>query len=206
MVSRNLRGCIPPVTSGRRRLVCLLFGFAVLVAGRCSNEPELPVLYAVPSAILTSQDARAVNLQQFEGFVTVYDFIFTSCSGVCPLMTRTMSSLVKSVDPSEPVRFVSISVDPERDTPARLARYASSAGRDSRWTFLRTDKDQAFLLSQRGFKLSAGENAPAVPDPVYHSPRFVLVDRKGYIRGYYDATMPGKVQELKRDIARLARQ
>ena len=147
-----------------------------------------------------------MDLSRFRGYVTVYDFIFTSCDGVCPLMTRHMSTLVRAVDKAAPVRFVSISVDPDRDTPEKLTRYATSAGRDPRWVFLTTRKDKVFELSQRGFKLSAGENAPAVSDPIYHSPRFVLADREGMIRGYYDATVPEKITELKRDIRRLARE
>lgn len=180
-------------------LIALLLGCSF----RCSREPELPRLYPVPAAVLTSQDARPVDLNQFRGYVTVYDFIFTSCNGVCPMMTRNMKTLALAVDRAEPVRFVSISVDPERDTPQRLTRYANSTGRDSRWIFLTTSKDRVFELSQRGFKLSAGENAPAESDPVYHSPRFVLVDREGIIRGYYDATVPEKFTQLQRDIQRL---
>src|SRR5205085_1158628 len=74
-----------------------------------------------------------------KGFVTVYDFVFTNCAGTCPMMTATLRRITQKVDKNAKVRFVSISVDPARDTPAVLHAYADKVRNDDRWMFLTGD-------------------------------------------------------------------
>src|SRR5688572_1803280 len=106
----------------RARSPFLLSLLAALVLA-CQSKPELPKLFAVPDTKLVDETGKAVNLGEMKGKVTVYDFIFTSCTGTCPIMTNNMRALTPKVAKDAPVRFVSISVDPERDTPAVLAAY-----------------------------------------------------------------------------------
>src|ERR1041385_6084929 len=95
--------------------VYLLAAMALLAAS-CGHQSDLPRLFKVPNAALIDENARPVQLAANHGDVTVYDFIFTNCSGTCPMMTATMRRLTTKVDKGAKVRFVSISVDPERDT------------------------------------------------------------------------------------------
>lgn len=169
----------------------LLAALALLAA--CSSEPELPQLFAVPNAKLVDETGRAVTLDAMKGSVTVYDFIFTNCTGICPIMTNNMRALTSRIDKKAPVRFVSISIDPTRDTPAVLAAYAKRNRNDDRWTFLTGERAEVIKLSVQGFKLSAGDPMPG-GDPLLHSSRFAVADKNGVIRGYYDA-MNGKVPE-----------
>lgn len=166
-----------------RRLALLL----LLVLAGCRREPELPVLFPVPNAALVDENGKAVSLDSMKGSVTVYDFIFTSCSGTCPIMSVNMRELTRKVPADAPVKFVSISVDPARDTPAALRAYAARYRTDPRWVFLTGDRDTIVDLSVRGFKLAAGDPVPG-GEPLLHSSKFAVADKSGMIREYYGGT------------------
>ncbi len=173
--------------------------FSVLLFfASCAPKPDLPKLFPVPSTTLVNERGARVNLDALKGNVVVYDFIFTNCAATCPIMTNNMRALTPLVDKAAPVRFVSISVDPARDTPATLARYAARVRNDPRWTFLTGDHATIVDLSVKGFKLTAGDPVPG-GEPLLHSSKFAVADKHGIIRGYYDAT-DGTVTE---DVARV---
>ena len=164
----------------------------------CKPKPELPELFPVPDTQLVDETGRSVNLASMKGSVTVYNFIFTSCTGTCPIMTNNMRALTPKVDRDAAVRFVSISVDPARDTPPVLAEYARRVRNDPRWTFLTGDRQTIVDLSVKGFKLAAGDPMPG-GEALLHSSKFAVADRNGMIRGYYDAT-DGTVPEQVADV------
>ncbi len=173
--------------------------FTLLVFLACQPRPDLPKLYPVPPAQLVDETGKSVNLRSMQGSVAVYDFIFTRCSGTCPIMTNNMRELTQKVDKDAPVRFVSISVDPTNDTPAVLAEYAKRVRNDPRWTFLTGEKDAIIDLSVKGFKLAAGGDPMPGGEALLHSSRFAVADKSGVIRGYYDATngtVPEEVAEV----------
>ena len=144
-------------------------------------------MFPVPNASLVDERGQRVQLDTLKGGVTVYNFIFTHCTGTCPIMTNNMRALTPLVNKDAPVRFVSISVDPARDTPAVLAEYAKRVRNDPRWTFLTGDRQTILDLSVKGFKLAAGDPMPG-GEALLHSSRFAVADKTGMIRGYYDAT------------------
>src|SRR5215212_2264070 len=159
---------------------------ALVLLAACAPKPDLPKLYPVPPATLVNERGEQVSLDTLKGNVVVYDFIFTSCRGTCPIMTNNMRALTPLIDKDAPVRFVSISVDPAHDTPAVLSRYAARIRNDPRWTFLTGDRHTVVDLSVKGFKLTAGDPMPG-GEPLLHSTRFAVADKQGIIRGYYDA-------------------
>ena len=176
----------------RKASLALLFLLA------CQPRPDLPQLYPVPNAQLIDETGKPVRLDAMKGSVAVYDFIFTTCSGTCPIMTNNMRALTQKVERDAPVRFVSITVDPTRDTPAVLAEYAKRVRNDPRWTFLTGDREAIIDLSVKGFKLAAGDPAPG-GEALLHSSKFAVADKQGVIRGYYDATdgtVPEQVAEV----------
>lgn len=168
---------------------CILLAFAF----GCAKPLDLPKLYPVPNASLVNERGQAVQLDAMKGSVTVYNFIFTHCTGTCPIMTNNMRALTPLIDKDAPVRFVSISVDPARDTPTVLSQYAARVRNDPRWTFLTGERDTIVALSVKGFKLTAGDPM-AGGEPLLHDSRFAVADQEGVIRAYYDAT-DGKVAE-----------
>lgn len=168
----------------RRSLIAAVL---LLLAASCQSKPELPKLYPVPNTPLVDESGKAMRLDDLKGNVTVYNFIFTNCTGTCPIMTNNMRAVTPKIDRDAPVRFVSISVDPARDTPAVLNAYAKRVRNDPRWTFLTGTRAAIVDLSVKGFKLTAGDPTPG-GEPLLHSSKFAVADKQGVIRGYYDAT------------------
>lgn len=166
----------------------------------CRHELDLPKLFPVPNANLVNEQGQPVTLDSMKGYVTVYDFIFTNCAGTCPMMTANMRRLTKKIDAEAPVRFVSISVDPTRDTPAVLSEYAKKVRNDDRWIFLTGDRDDIIKLSVEGFKLAAGGPTNDGAEPLLHSSKFAVADKEGVIRHYYGATDGDASEEVAKVI------
>lgn len=180
----------------RRSLAAL----AVVIAACAPGAPPLPELFPVPAASLVDENGAAVSLDRFKGSVTVYDFIFTKCNGPCPIMSNNMRRLTSKVPKDAPVRFVSISIDPEHDTPAVLRDYAKRVRNDDRWTFLTGNLATVLDLSVNGFKLGA-ENKPG--QPIVHSVRFAVADRNGVIREYYSGVDNDSAEHVAATVATL---
>lgn len=163
----------------------------------------LPMETRVPVFMLTDEAGRPFFSDSLSGKVWIADFIFTSCAGTCPQMTAQMQKLQRSL-PDE-VHLVSISVDPARDTPELLARYAQKAqANPERWHFLTGEPALIRNLVQNSFLLSVADGG-SVQEPIVHSIRFVLVDTQGIIRGYYDGQDAQAVDQLVKDAQMLAR-
>jgi protein SCO1/2 len=166
-------------------------------------RPEpLPVLYGGPTFTLTDQDARPFGSKELRGKVWVADFIFTTCPGACPKMTMRMSGLQKAI-PDRDVHFVSFTVDPERDTPEVLKKYAQGYDADpGRWHFLTGEKSALFDVAA-GMKLTAAPAGTFGPE-IVHAEKFLLLDGDGRVRGAYDSTDEQDLKKLAADAAALA--
>ncbi len=163
----------------------------------------LPTLGSVPAFVLTDQNGHSFGSQQLLGKIWIADFIYTTCPGPCPMISSRMSETQKPLRDTD-VQLVSFSVDPAHDTPAVLRDYAEKLhAQPGRWEFLTGDKSTIYRLSRDGFKLAAGTEDNGEP---VHSTRVVLVDRKGAIRGYYDATDADAVTRLLADTDHLLRE
>ena len=170
------------------------------------SGPSLPVYGHVPDFLLVDHQARPISRASLAGSVWIADFIFTRCAGQCPLLSMEMAKLERTLRGMPGVRFVSFSVDPAYDTPERLAAYAAHYGADTdRWRFVTGEPAAVTSLIQQGFHLALGTSESA-KEPITHSVRLVLIDRRGSIRGYYDATDPRAMAALHDDARRLVRQ
>jgi cytochrome oxidase Cu insertion factor (SCO1/SenC/PrrC family) len=162
------------------------------------------VMNTVPHFSLTAQTGRPFGDRDLEGKVWIASFIFTQCRESCPLQTAEMAKLQKEFrgDPSlRDVQFVSITVDPDHDTPAALAEYASAAGADaSSWHFLTGSRQDLWSLSATGFHLPVSQSAPGSGSLITHSQDFVLVDRGRRIRGLYDGLDEAARGRLREDL------
>ena len=176
-------------------------------AAERSEPQELRVLGTLPDFTLTDQSNSDMGLEQLRGRVWIGNFIFTRCLATCPQQTAKLAELQGKLaeHPSwNDVRLVSFSVDPQFDTPDVLADYARKHGAETeQWKFLTGSRDAIWSLSKEGFKLPVGE-APENPAmPIFHSPQFILVDRVGQIRGYYDSGDESALVKLRKHLNRL---
>lgn len=177
----------------------------LFVLARSADEPvsdgTLPVISTLPAFSLTSDKGTTVDLESLAGKVWVTDFIFTSCAGPCPQMTRSMAKVAEQFSLYPEVQFVSVSVDPTTDTPEVLAAYGEKFGANpERWHFLTGSETAIQQLAVDGFMVGS------VDDPVIHSTKFCLVDKQGRIRGYYTGTDDGELAELVSAIHQLMKE
>lgn len=200
------RKLIPRIVWAHFIMVALGVGFIYASArSDAQRRPDdMPIYSRVPDFHLMDQQGRSVRLRDLEGKVWVADFIFTNCPGPCPIMTRKLSGIQEAAFANKHVRFVSITADPDRDTPQVLQDYAEKNNAQRQWLFLTGEKAKIEALANKGFKLALLDQ-PGAEQPVVHSTKMALVDRTGLIRGFYEGTDNHGMAELLRDINRLSR-
>ena len=190
------------------RLALILF--VVSLVGGCKNAAaEIPQYGDTGSFALTDQNGAALGSAELRGKVWIGAFMFTRCPTVCPLITARMKGIqdqakARGID----VRLVSISVDPENDTPQVLRAYADKHGAaPASWSFLTGDPTVIKRTSEQGFKsaLEGKADANAADFGILHGSHLILVDRDLKIRGYYRTSDDSETTKLLEDAARLAR-
>ncbi|HXZ44509.1 MAG TPA: SCO family protein [Syntrophobacteria bacterium] len=132
----------------------------------------LQVFGTLPDFSLTERSGRNVTLADLRGKVWIANFIYTHCTDTCPLQSARIAKLQDDFVSEWDLRFVSITVDPMRDTPKVLAQYAARFGADpERWLFLTGEKQAIYALAQQGFHLSVeAPEAPRMPDRMRRRP------------------------------------
>ena len=165
---------------------------------------ETPAIGTVPDFHFATQDGKTLTRQDLLGKVWVIDFFFTRCPGPCPVMSSRLAEISKELKKAKDVRLVSLSIDPEHDTPAVLNEYAAKVGADpDRWIFLTGPKNQVEEFTTKGMLQALSNADPATP---VHSTRFLVIDRQGRIRSARKLDEPELVQKLLMDIGNLLRE
>jgi len=167
-----------------------------------STPATLQKYWTIPDFTLTAQNGQPLRSSDLAGKAWVADFFYTTCPGPCPLVTSHVGEVRKELGPTPEVRFVSISVDPEKDTPEVLKAYAERFKAGENWFFCTGEKDAIYKLAHDGFKLPIAEGTPE-GGPITHTTRLILVDKTGAVRGFYEGTTTDGVRDLVRDIRRL---
>ena len=182
----------------------LLLSALALAACGPGKAPE--VLLVLPEFRMSSvggDKPAPFTRKELLGRVWIADFIFTSCGGPCPLLSDRLSRLRERLPPE--VGLLSVTVDPETDTPERLREYARSFGAEpGRWVFLRGTTEETYRLLFAGFRQPMSTDPTAPPENrVRHSTRFVLIDRDAAVRGFYDGLSDEENAAAARDARRL---
>jgi cytochrome oxidase Cu insertion factor (SCO1/SenC/PrrC family) len=180
--------------------VILLAGFLglayLLSLAEFKKQHAMPVIGSIASFTLTNQDGRATTLADLSNRVWVADIIFTRCAGPCPIITGHMKSLEDALPKTSDARLVTLTTDPDYDTPAMMKRYGERFGADfSRWMFLTGTKAEIGALGSGSLKLSAVPKPPAdqtnAVDLFIHTTIFVIVDKHARLRGSFETTGDG---------------
>lgn len=164
---------------------------------RQAARPELPVLANLPAFSLVDEGGKPFHRDDMLGRVWVADFVFTSCADACPRLQSKMRRIQERLLPLEQggnIGLLSITVDPERDTPEKLQKYAQAFGaRPGMWRYLTGEQKEVERTVVQGFHTAMAKIPAQGADPhleafdIMHGERLVLVDAKGRIRGFYDA-------------------
>jgi protein SCO1 len=181
----------------------LIFLFPLGSALRRHVPPPLPKQYQLPSFTLVSERGEPFGSEDLRGRIWVADFIYTTCAGPCPKLTKRMAEIQhRARNMGDAVRLVTFTADPENDTPEVLAAYSKkSHANPRRWTFLTGPLADLETLAVKGFKEATGKQDALVG--LLHSEHLFLVDPAGWVRGHYDATDEG-VAALLHDMGVLA--
>jgi protein SCO1 len=183
-------------------LVLLALGWRTPgLAHKAEDGTSLSKIGPAPAFTLTAQDGRRLSLGELRGKVVVVTFVYTSCADACPLLTAKMAALQDDLgdDFGPNIFFLSITVDPERDTPEVLTRYAQAHGANlAGWAFLTGSPDEIRAVArQYGIyhKKQAGGD-------VDHTFLTSLVDQRGTLRVQYMGVR-FDADELRRDLQSL---
>lgn len=217
-------GPAPAVASEREGFVARLVGsklFWLLAIGflfftplvlsiRREMPPDLPVLGVVPELALRDEHGRAVTKADLRGHVTIVAFFFTGCTTVCPMLSARLGLVQHRLrNMGGLAQILSISVDPERDTPERLREYARGYhARPDVWRFATGDQAEIERVVVQGFRQAlqrpTGHEGHVDAFDIVHGGHFVLVDPQARIRGYYDSNDATRVDDLVRDVGLVA--
>lgn len=169
-----------------------------------AQPPRLQKHWSIPDFTLTGSDGKPLERSRLAGKVWVADFFFTSCPGPCEKLTTRLASVHREVAHDDRVRLVSITGDPETDTPEVLRKYAERFQANDRWLFLTGARQAIHTLAREGFKLPIATD-PNAPGLITHSTRLVLIDRTGTVRGFYEGAGDDDtpVRELLTDLRTL---
>ncbi|MBM3968999.1 MAG: SCO family protein [Planctomycetes bacterium] len=156
---------------------------------------------------LTERDGRVVHKSDLEGHPWVVSFIFTNCAGPCAKVSSAMQRLQKEFFAETDLRLVTITVDPERDQPEQLSKYADGYEADpDRWLFL-TDptgkKDKIYPMINGSFLMRVEEATGAMREPGYefiHTNNVLLVDERGVVQGKWLSTDEAEFSQLRREL------
>ena len=173
-------------------------------AAHQTKQQRLPNIAPAPAFALTSQDGTPVALADFRDKVVAVTFIYTSCMDTCPVLTALMAYVQDKLGPDfgKRIAFVSITVDPERDTPEVLKRYAETFGADLKgWAFL-TGAPDAIRGVIRRYGVFAAKNADGQVD---HTFLTSIVDRSGTLRVQY-LGVRFDPDEFRRDLLSLVKE
>ncbi len=155
----------------------------------------------VPPFEMVSQDGKPFDSKTLAGRVWIADFIFTNCPGPCLRMSAQMHKVQSATAGTPQIRLLSFTVDPARDSPPVLAAFASRYEADpARWTFLTGKQETLQMLSRDTFKLGD------VDGSMNHSTRFVLVDKRGRVRGIYGTQDGDPVGKVTADAVQLQKE
>jgi len=198
-------------------LVCTMVVIAVAfvlseIQKRQARDVPLPLSYPLPDFTLTNQLGQMVSLRDLQGQVWIADIIFTRCPGACPLMTKRMKELQTALPDDAQVKLVTLTTDPEFDTPGVLKKYGERFGADpARWIFLTgTKKEIGRLALREGLKFFAEEVKPAErtseTDLYGHSTIFAIVDREGRMRGSFEYDEPETIRKVVAAVKKLLRE
>jgi protein SCO1/2 len=206
----------------KKNIAYFLLGFFILLSAvfmvyyyKLSHETpkKLPYIgegdHIVRSFSFTDQNGKTVTQADVKGKVYVVEYFFTTCKGICPKMNENMTKVYQTYKGNKEVKILSHTVDPKKDTVAALKAYSERFGAEApQWEFLTGDKKELYDMARYSYLVTAVDDTGEVDiqSDFIHTEKFVLVDGTGHIRGIYDGTKIGEVNQLIGDIQELLKE
>jgi protein SCO1/2 len=156
------------------------------------------IYHQLPNFELTDQNGRAVSMADLDSNIVIANFFYTNCNGVCETTGSNLKALSDNYKKNKLISFVSITVDPARDSVSALKKYAERYNSTNvKWLFLTGDTATIYPLARNGFLVNA---VNAGGGNFIYSDKLILIDKKKRIRGYYSGATAAEITRLNDEI------
>jgi protein SCO1/2 len=197
----------------RKRIFYVVF-FSILVVGFFVAmsliipgfaNPEIPPIGTVKEFSFTNQDEKKVSEKDLENKVTVVEYFFTTCKGICPRMNNNLRTVYEEFKNDNDFLILSHTCDPATDSASQLKKYSDSLGVDTKkWMFLTGRKDSLYHMARHSYKIDDPKNdLNSIEDDFLHTQFMALINKKGDIVRIYDGLKKDEISKMKKEIATL---
>jgi protein SCO1/2 len=186
--------------------VLLVSFYYFLFRGTDNWKVKMPVISYVQPFSFTNQDGKPFTDKQLLNKITVVEYFFTTCKGICPKLNTNMKLVYEEFKGQPDFQILSHTCMPEVDSVPVLKHYADSLGVNTNiWVFVTGRKDSLYQMARGSYLLDDPKNnVEKIEDQFIHTQFFALIDREGKVRGkVYDGLKAFEVEQLRRDIAKL---
>lgn len=188
----------------------LLIGFYYfLFRGTDNWKVKMPILSYVQPFSFTNQDGQKVTEAVYQNKISVVEYFFTTCKGICPKLNTNMKQVYEIYKNVPDFQIISHTCNPDTDSVSVLKHYADSLQVDTKkWIFLTGRKDSLYQMARGSYLLDDPKNnVEKIEDQFIHTQFFALVDKQGKLRGkIYDGLKALEVEQLKQDISKLLKE
>ncbi|WP_299434838.1 SCO family protein [uncultured Maribacter sp.] len=157
--------------------------------------------HKIPAFSFTNQLGNTITNATYKGKIYIANFFFTICPGICPKLTNNMILLQKHYADDTNVMLLSHSVMPWYDTVKVLSNYAKTNRIDNlKWNLVTGNKDSIYAIARKGYFADEDFGKTQEENNFIHTENFILIDKKGHIRGVYNGTIEMDLKRLIRHI------
>lgn len=196
--------CVENSDHARKVVELPFYGDATFTPHWISSQEIPESFHQIPTFQLINQSGESVTEKHLDGHVTVVDFFFTSCPGICPKMTSNMLLVQEAFLDENKVQILSHSVTPEYDSVSVLQEYAELKGIEkNKWHLLTGDRSMIYDLGRNHYFIEEDLGLEKDPDDFIHTENFVLIDQDRRIRGIYNGLNKSSVNQLISDVKSL---
>lgn len=171
-----------------------------------AESKKLNTFHKIPDFKLTNQEGDVITQKTFENKIYVTDFFFTTCPGICPMMTKNMIMVQEAFVSDDDVLMLSHSVTPSVDSVPQLKKYAIEKNIGKNWHLVTGDKKVIYDLGREFYFVEENLGEPKGIDDFLHTENFILIDKNKHIRGIYNGLNKNSVKQLIADIKTLKKE
>ncbi len=171
------------------------------------DDPEYDQIHSIASFEFTNQYGEKVNNDDFKGKIYIADFFFTTCPSICPILAKNMATIQNIYKEDDDIMLLSHSVMPWIDSVDKVKDYATEKGAiEGKWHLVTGDRDAIYELARTSYFADEDFKRTKDKSEFIHTENFILIDKKGRIRGVYNGTLPVEVKRLQAHIEKLKKE
>lgn len=171
------------------------------------TDDNYDAIHKIPDFTFINQEGKKVSNKDYQGKIYIADFFFITCPGICPILEKNMSKIQDKYKNDKDILLLSHTVTPWMDSVPELKKYAERNDVISgKWNLVTGNKDELYNIARKGYFADQEFTETNNADAFIHSENFILIDKKGRIRGVYNGTLPIEVDRLIRHIGLLKKE